>query len=44
VAEGTPAYALGLAVRVAVDAALEAHAALPSFEAWRQTQEACRCR
>jgi hypothetical protein len=43
-AEGTPAYALGLAVRVAVDAALEAQAALPSFEAWQQTQEACQCR
>jgi hypothetical protein len=41
VAEGTPAYALGLAVRVAVDAALEAQAGLPSFEVWRQTQEVC---
>jgi hypothetical protein len=40
-AEGTPAYALGLAVRVAVDATLEAHAGLPAFEAWRQTQEVC---
>jgi hypothetical protein len=40
VAAGTPAYALGLAVRVAVDAALEAQAGLPSFEVWRQTQEA----
>jgi hypothetical protein len=41
VAEGTPAYALGLAVRVAVDAALEAQARLPAFEAWRPTQGAC---
>jgi hypothetical protein len=39
VAEGTPAYALGLAVRVAVDEVLEARASLPSFEAWRHTQE-----
>jgi isoaspartyl peptidase/L-asparaginase-like protein (Ntn-hydrolase superfamily) len=39
VAEGTPAYALGLAVRLAVDEVLEARASLPSFEAWRQTQE-----
>ncbi len=41
VAEGTPAFALGLAVRVAVDAALEAQAELSGFEAWRHTQEAC---
>lgn len=41
VAEGTRAFALGLAVRVAVDAALEARAGLPSFADWRQTQEAC---
>ena len=41
VAEGTPAFALGLAVRVAVDAALEAQAGLPSFADWRQTPEAC---
>jgi len=41
VAEGTPACALGLAVRVAVDAALEAQAGLPSFADWRHTQEAC---
>ena len=41
VAEGTPACALGLAVRVAVDAALEAQAGLSGFEAWRHTQEAC---
>jgi hypothetical protein len=40
-AEGTPACALGLAVRVAVDAALEAQAGLPSFADWRHTQEAC---
>jgi hypothetical protein len=39
VAEGTPAFALGLAVRVAVDAALEAQAGLPGFDAWRETQE-----
>jgi len=39
VAEKTPAFALGLAVRVAVDEALEARAGLPAFEAWRQTQE-----
>ena len=42
VAAGTRAFALGLAVRVAVDAALEARADLPSFADWRQTQEACR--
>ncbi len=41
VADGTPACALGLAVRVAVDAVLEAQAGLPSFADWRQTQEAC---
>jgi hypothetical protein len=41
VAAGTPAYALGLAVRVAVDETLEARAGLPSFEDWRHTQEAC---
>jgi hypothetical protein len=40
VAEGTPAVALPLAVRVAVDQVLAAQAGLPSFEAWR-TQEAC---
>jgi len=40
VAAGTAACALGLAVRVAVDAALEAQAGLPAFEAWRQQQEA----
>jgi hypothetical protein len=39
VAAGTAACALGLAVRVAVDAALEARAGLPAFDAWRQTQE-----
>jgi hypothetical protein len=40
VAEGTPAVALSLAVRVAVDQALAAQAWLPAFEAWRQTPEA----
>jgi len=39
-AEGTPAVALPLAVRVAVDTGLAAQAGLPSFEVWRQTQEA----
>jgi hypothetical protein len=38
VAAGTPAFALGLAVRVAVDEALEAQAGLPAFAAWRETQ------
>jgi hypothetical protein len=37
VAEGTPVCALGLAVRVAVDEALEARAGLPTFAVWRQT-------
>jgi hypothetical protein len=41
VAAGTPAVALPLAVRVAVDQVLAAHAGLLSFAAWRQTQEAC---
>ena len=41
VAAGTPAVALPLAVRVAVDQVLAAQAGLPSFEDWRQTQEAC---
>jgi hypothetical protein len=40
VADGTPACALGLAVRVAVDAVLEAQAGLPGFEAWRPQPEA----
>jgi hypothetical protein len=40
VAEGTPAVALPLAVRVAVDQVLAAQAGLPSFELWRQRQEA----
>jgi hypothetical protein len=40
VAAGTPAVALPLAVRVAVDQVLAAQAGLPAFEAWRQTQEA----
>ena len=38
-ADGTPTFALALAVRVAVDAALEAQAGLPAFEAWRPTAE-----
>jgi hypothetical protein len=41
VAAGTPAVALPLAVRVAVDQGLAAQAGLPAFEVWRQTQEAC---
>jgi hypothetical protein len=41
VAEGTPAYALRMGVQVAVDQVLAAQAGLPSFEDWRQTQEAC---
>jgi hypothetical protein len=41
VAAGTPAVALPLAVRVAVDQVLAAQAGLPAFEVWRQTQEAC---
>jgi hypothetical protein len=41
VATGTPAVALPLAVRVAVDQVLAAQAGLPAFEAWRQTPEAC---
>jgi hypothetical protein len=40
VAEGTPAYALRMGVRAAVDQVLAAQAGLPSFEAWRQMQEA----
>ena len=40
VAAGTPAVALPLAVRVAVDQGLAAQAGLPAFEAWRQMQEA----
>jgi hypothetical protein len=39
-AAGAPAVALPLAVRVAVDQVLAAQAGLPSFEVWRQTQEA----
>jgi hypothetical protein len=42
VAEGTPAFALGLAVRVAVDEALEAQAGLPAFAAWREAQATAR--
>ena len=41
VAEGTPAYALRMGVRAAVDQVLAAQAGLPTFESWRQTQEAC---
>lgn len=37
-AEKTPAFALGLAVRLAVDELLEARAGLPPFEAWRAAQ------
>jgi hypothetical protein len=37
VAEGTPVCALGLAVRMAVDEALEARVGLPAFAVWRQT-------
>jgi hypothetical protein len=40
IAAGTPAVALPLAVRVAVDQVLAAQAGLPAFEAWRQTPEA----
>ena len=40
VAAGTPAVALPLAVRVAVDQVLAAQAGLPAFAVWRQTQEA----
>ena len=42
VAAGTPAVALPLAVRVAIDRVLAEQAELPSFEAWRQTQEGGR--
>jgi hypothetical protein len=38
--DGTPLCALGCAVRMAVDEVLEAQAGLPTFEVWRQTQEA----
>jgi hypothetical protein len=41
VAEGTPAYALRMGVRAAVDQVLAAQAGLPSFEAWQQRQEGC---
>ncbi|HLB75709.1 MAG TPA: hypothetical protein VJO72_01605 [Candidatus Dormibacteraeota bacterium] len=40
VAEGTPAYALRMGVQAAVDQVLAARAGLPSFEDWRQMQEA----
>jgi hypothetical protein len=39
VAEHTPAFAMGLTTRTAVDEALEACAGLPSFDVWRQQQE-----
>jgi hypothetical protein len=42
VAAGKPEYALTLDVRIAVDTVLAAQAGLPSFEAWRQTQEGGR--
>jgi hypothetical protein len=41
VAEGTPEYALRMGVQAAVDQVLAARAGLPSFEDWRQMQEAC---
>jgi hypothetical protein len=41
VAEGTPEYALRMGVQAAVDQVLAAQAGLPSFEDWRQMQEAC---
>jgi len=40
VAEGTPAYALRLGVRAAVDTVLTAQAGLPSFEDWWARPEA----
>jgi len=42
VAAGTVPCTLAFAVRFAVDEVLDAQAGLPSFEAWRQTQERCR--
>ena len=42
VAEGTAPCTLAFAVRFAVDEVLDTQAGLPSFEAWRQTQEGCR--
>jgi hypothetical protein len=41
VAAGTASCTLPFAVRFAVDEILDAQAGLLSFEAWRQTQEAC---
>jgi len=41
VAAGTPEFALRMGVRAAVDTVLAAQAGLPTFEVWRQTQEAC---
>ena len=40
VAEGTPACALRMGVRAAVDTVLAAQAGLPTFEVWRARQEA----
>jgi hypothetical protein len=40
IAEGTPAFALGLGVRWAVDETLETRAGLPSCDAWRAAQTA----
>jgi hypothetical protein len=42
VAAGTASCTLTFAVRFAVDEILDAQAALPSFAAWRQTQEECQ--
>ncbi|MGE3541361.1 MAG: hypothetical protein AB7N91_28500 [Candidatus Tectimicrobiota bacterium] len=39
IAEGTAPFALGLAVRVAVDTVLEAQAALPTFTEWRRRHD-----
>jgi hypothetical protein len=41
VAAGTASCTLPFAVRFTVDEILDAQAGLLSFEAWRQTQEAC---
>ena len=41
VAEHTPAFAVGLATRMAVDEALEARAGLPSFDVWQQQEGVC---
>ena len=42
VAEGTAPCTLAFSVRFAVDEVLDTQAGLPSFEVWRQTQEASR--